>query len=127
LESDHTRLTETRHSEVIDTPIFGFGDRHVVHGDDTAPEGPLPYQGRTNLDTLAWWTGRLSIGVFDDDRRAVRSIGSWSRARRLDAASRMAWGCRHGMLGVEAGGPARHRSVAAKTPRLLQKAVVKKK
>ena len=25
-------------------------------------------QGRTNLDTLAWRTGRLVIGVFDDDR-----------------------------------------------------------
>jgi len=45
----------------------GFGNRHVVHGHDNAPEGPLLYQGRTNLDTLAWRTGRLSIGVFDDD------------------------------------------------------------
>jgi serine/threonine protein phosphatase 1 len=26
------------------------------------------YEGRTNLDTLAWRTGRLVIGVFDDDR-----------------------------------------------------------
>jgi serine/threonine protein phosphatase 1 len=46
----------------------GFGDRHVVHGHDNFPEGPLLYQGRTNLDTLAWRTGRLTIGVFDDDR-----------------------------------------------------------
>jgi serine/threonine protein phosphatase 1 len=46
----------------------GFGDRHVVHGHDNAPEGPLLYKGRTNLDTLAWRTGRLAIGVFDDDR-----------------------------------------------------------
>jgi len=46
----------------------GFGERHVVHGHDNAPEGPLLYEGRTNLDTLGWRTGRLVIGVFDDDR-----------------------------------------------------------
>jgi serine/threonine protein phosphatase 1 len=26
------------------------------------------YEGRTNLDTRAWRTGRLVIGVFDDDK-----------------------------------------------------------
>jgi serine/threonine protein phosphatase 1 len=46
----------------------GFGERHVVHGHDNDPEGPLLHQGRTNLDTAAWKTGRLTIGVFDDDR-----------------------------------------------------------
>jgi serine/threonine protein phosphatase 1 len=46
----------------------GFGDLHVVHGHDNFPDGPLLYQGRTNLDTLAWRTGRLTVGVFDDDR-----------------------------------------------------------
>ena len=46
----------------------GYGDRHVVHGHDNDPNGPLLYQGRTNLDTLAWRTGRLVIGVFDGDR-----------------------------------------------------------
>ena len=46
----------------------GFGHLHVVHGHDNAPDGPLLYEGRTNLDTLAWRTGRLTIGVFDDDR-----------------------------------------------------------
>ncbi len=46
----------------------GFGTLHVVHGHDNHPEGPLLYQGRTNLDTLAWRTGRLTVGVFDDDR-----------------------------------------------------------
>jgi serine/threonine protein phosphatase 1 len=44
----------------------GFGDLHVVHGHDNFPEGPLLHDGRTNLDTLAWRTGRLVIGVFDD-------------------------------------------------------------
>jgi serine/threonine protein phosphatase 1 len=46
----------------------GFGALHVVHGHDNFPEGPLLYEGKTNLDTLAWRTGRLTIGVFDDDR-----------------------------------------------------------
>jgi serine/threonine protein phosphatase 1 len=46
----------------------GFGNLHVVHGHDNCPEGPLLYAGRTNLDTLAWRTGRLTIGVFDDER-----------------------------------------------------------
>jgi serine/threonine protein phosphatase 1 len=46
----------------------GFGDLHVVHGHDNDPDGPLLYQGRTNLDTQAWKTGRLTIGVFDDGR-----------------------------------------------------------
>lgn len=46
----------------------GFGPLHVVHGHDNSPDGPLLYEGRTNLDTLAWRTGRLTIGVFDDDR-----------------------------------------------------------
>ena len=46
----------------------GFGERHVVHGHDNDPEGPLLYPGRTNLDTAAWRTGRLTVGIFDDDR-----------------------------------------------------------
>ncbi len=46
----------------------GFRDLHVVHGHDNDPDGPLLYEGRTNLDTLAWKTGRLTVGVFDDDR-----------------------------------------------------------
>ena len=46
----------------------GFGALHVVHGHDNHPDGPLLYEGRTNLDTLAWRTGRLMVGIFDDDR-----------------------------------------------------------
>jgi serine/threonine protein phosphatase 1 len=46
----------------------GFANLHVVHGHDNDPDGPLLYPGRTNLDTLAWRTGRLTIGVFDDNR-----------------------------------------------------------
>jgi serine/threonine protein phosphatase 1 len=47
----------------------GYGELHVVHGHDNFPDGPLLYPGRTNLDTLAWRTGRLTVGVFDDRKR----------------------------------------------------------
>ncbi len=46
----------------------GFDGRHVVHGHDNDPDGPLLYEGRTNLDTAAWRTGRLMVGIFDDER-----------------------------------------------------------
>ena len=46
----------------------GFGKLHVVHGHDNFPDGPLLYDGRTNLDTQAWRTGRLTVGIFDDDK-----------------------------------------------------------
>jgi serine/threonine protein phosphatase 1 len=45
----------------------GFGSRHVVHGHDANSDGPIVTKGRTNLDTLAWKTGRLIVGVFDDE------------------------------------------------------------
>jgi serine/threonine protein phosphatase 1 len=44
----------------------GYGERHVVHGHTPDPEGPEMLSCRTNLDTLAWKTGRLVIAVFDD-------------------------------------------------------------
>jgi serine/threonine protein phosphatase 1 len=46
----------------------GFGGRHVVHGHDSFLDGPKLYEGRTNLDTRAWRSGRLVIGVFDDSK-----------------------------------------------------------
>jgi serine/threonine protein phosphatase 1 len=46
----------------------GFDGRHVVHGHDNDPDGPLLYEGRTNLDTAAWRTGRLMVGIFCDER-----------------------------------------------------------
>jgi serine/threonine protein phosphatase 1 len=46
----------------------GFEGRHVVHGHDNFPAGPLLYEGRSNLDTQAWKTGRLVIGIFEDAR-----------------------------------------------------------
>lgn len=51
----------------IEGEDFGHGDRHVIHGHTPNPNGPERYKNRTNLDTLAWRTGRLVIAVFDDD------------------------------------------------------------
>jgi serine/threonine protein phosphatase 1 len=51
----------------IDGANIGHGERHVVHGHTPRPHGPERLQNRTNLDTYAWRSGRLVIGVFDDD------------------------------------------------------------
>lgn len=45
----------------------GYGQRHIVHGHHQHANGPILKKNRTNLDTFAWYTGRLVIGVFDDD------------------------------------------------------------
>ncbi|MCW6507733.1 metallophosphoesterase family protein [Lichenifustis flavocetrariae] len=47
---------------------LGHGDRFVVHGHTPHPQGPVRDGNSINLDTLAWKTGRLVVGVFDDDR-----------------------------------------------------------
>jgi serine/threonine protein phosphatase 1 len=46
----------------------GHGQRHVVHGHHQHAHGPIFKKNRTNLDTFAWYTGRLAIAVFDDCR-----------------------------------------------------------
>jgi len=53
-----------RYSPDDDAPAHG---RHVVHGHDAFPDGPLLLKHRSNLDAQAWRTGRLVVGVFDDD------------------------------------------------------------
>jgi serine/threonine protein phosphatase 1 len=45
----------------------GYRHLHVVHGHHQHGDGPLLLEGRTNLDVGAYDTGRLVIGVFDDD------------------------------------------------------------
>lgn len=47
---------------------YGHGELHVVHGHHQHEDGPLLLKGRSNFDTLAWLTGRLVIGVWDDDK-----------------------------------------------------------
>jgi serine/threonine protein phosphatase 1 len=46
----------------------GHGHRHVVHGHHADTRAPIAGHHKTNLDGLAWKTGRLVIGVFEDDR-----------------------------------------------------------
>src|SRR6266436_9156613 len=46
----------------------GHGHRHVVHGHHANPAAPIVTGGKTNLDGLAWKTGRLLVGVFEDDQ-----------------------------------------------------------
>lgn len=42
--------------------------KHVVHGHHQSEYHPLLKPHRTNLDSFAWLTGRLAIGVFSDDQ-----------------------------------------------------------
>lgn len=46
----------------------GYRDKHIVHGHTPVKDGPELFEGRTNLDTGAFFTGRLVVGVFDDDK-----------------------------------------------------------
>lgn len=53
----------------------GWKDKHVVHGHHQFADGPHEWQGRTDLDTYAWRTGRLVVGVFDDTQgKALRYL-----------------------------------------------------
>jgi serine/threonine protein phosphatase 1 len=63
-QSEQTVLWK-RYPEGFD---LGHGHRHVVHGHHANPKAPIVTHGKTNLDGLAWKTGRLVIGVFEDDR-----------------------------------------------------------
>ena len=46
----------------------GHHARHVVHGHTPVADGPELLKKRTNLDTGAFFTGRLVVGIFDDDK-----------------------------------------------------------
>jgi len=72
----------------------GHFQRHVVHGHHQHPHGPIFKKNRTNLDTLAWYTGRLAIGVFDDAEPVDRSKFSKSTASRLRRYYRADGPCR---------------------------------
>ncbi len=45
-----------------------FMGRHVVHGHEAHAHGPILLANRTNLDTQAYYTGRLIAGVFDNNK-----------------------------------------------------------
>jgi serine/threonine protein phosphatase 1 len=48
--------------------------KHIVHGHHQSASHPLLKRHRTNLDSFAWNTGRLAIGVFEDDYPAPVKI-----------------------------------------------------
>ena len=62
---DETTLLTKRYAA---DDASGHGARHVVHGHHPFRDGPKLLRGRTDLDTLAWQTGRLVIGVFEDEQ-----------------------------------------------------------
>lgn len=46
---------------------YGLGARHVVHGHDGTTAAPVVSGGKSNLDGLAWKTGRLVVGIYAED------------------------------------------------------------
>lgn len=49
-------------------PAWTPDGRHLVHGHEFYVNGPLLLPTRTDLDTCAYSTGRLVVGVFNDER-----------------------------------------------------------
>ena len=65
--SQHTPDILMWHRYPKEEPDVGYGDLHVVHGHTPQKDGPLLLRNRTNLDTKAYKTGKLTIGVFGDE------------------------------------------------------------
>lgn len=60
------------------TTAGGWKGKHVVHGHHQFDDGPHvwygPKGGRTDLDTWAYHTGRIVIGVFDDTQGPAKEF-----------------------------------------------------
>jgi serine/threonine protein phosphatase 1 len=56
-------LLWVRHARNQDVTLPG---RHIVHGHVPADDGPGVLRGRSALDTRAWRTGRLVVGVYEN-------------------------------------------------------------
>lgn len=41
--------------------------KHVIYGHNPFEDGPKYFKNRTDMDTMAFYTGRLVVGCFDDD------------------------------------------------------------
>lgn len=58
---------DVEHADAEFHPDKGhISGKHIVHGHHQSASHPLLKPHRTNLDSFAWKTGRLAIGVFDD-------------------------------------------------------------
>lgn len=66
-ELDEQTEAVTQWFRYPDRANIGYRGRHVVHGHTIVRDGPEIYEHRTNLDTGAFLTGRLVVGVFDDE------------------------------------------------------------
>lgn len=70
---DHSLPLSKQVEETLIWKLYRAGDsadfhgRHVVHGHHQFEDGPVLYAGRADLDTGAFYSGRLVVGVFDDD------------------------------------------------------------
>ncbi len=57
----------------------GYKGKHVVHGHHQFQDGPKEFVsiergGRIDLDTFAWKTGRIVVGVFDDTQGPAKEF-----------------------------------------------------
>lgn len=72
----------------------GHGERFVVHGHRPSVDGPRLFAQRIDLDTLAWATGRLVVGVFENRRTGppveLLEVGRSRKAARASAFARRA-------------------------------------
>jgi serine/threonine protein phosphatase 1 len=48
--------------------------KHIVHGHHQSASHPLLKEHRTNLDSFAWATGRLAVGIFGETTPGVIDI-----------------------------------------------------
>lgn len=74
---------ESRDADLYDDLPHCSG-KHVVHGHHQSEKHPLLLPHRTNLDTWAYFTGKLAIGVFDDTQappiKVLEAVGPHIRA-----------------------------------------------
>lgn len=91
------RSLEEQTDEVLQWMIWPKGAEddyrglHIVHGHEQFADGPKRFAGRTDLDTFAWYTGRLVIGVFDSEKPGgpvdfLEVVGDPATSRRTEVS-----------------------------------------
>lgn len=60
-------MTWMRYTDDPQDMDFSYQGKTIVHGHEQYEEGPMHWHGRVDLDCWAVKTGRLVVGVFDDD------------------------------------------------------------
>lgn len=74
---------DVEHGDAEIHPDMGHcSGKHIVHGHHQSETHPLLKPHRTNLDSFAWHSGRLAIGVFDETQpQPVRIMESLAVSR----------------------------------------------